>query len=402
MPMRAIERRNQGAAGGAARLRAFVLPYVMMIAVVMIAITGLILARTQTIESNTRTIEEKNSSFNAAEAGLNAALDALDRSILTIGGGRATLSNGYKYSYSIYPNLLGSLSIVLRDPVTGQRDLVIPALSAVIVSKGSGPNNERPSIVEALVTVNVATINFQRFAIIAGRNIQGTDQLGIRDVSATRSGAVHAGGSINASLAGGIEGSATATGDTNTLPPYTTHADQIALPAVSHFDTMVSNYENQTKLFPGPANIYVPDGGSLSPSYVCPTSAPATGCLLFFDGKLVIPSQQVAFSGKWTFVINGDLQQTGVSSLTFSGMPGTMVVNGNASLEGNGVKGTYLMVKGSTQFGGTGSFRGALITLGNFTFDANSSSGWFDFDPSVVPPPKIIAGRVKVVTYSEF
>jgi hypothetical protein len=380
--------------------RAFVLPYVMMIAVIVVAITGLILAQTQSVMSTARAVEEKNSSFNAAEAGLNSGLDALDTSLLAVGNGSATLSNGYRYSYTIYPNLLGSLSILLHDPVTGQGDLVIPALSAVIVSKGSGPKNERPSVIEALVSINIATINFQHYAIVAGRNIQGSDQGAIRDTSGANGAALHAGGSINASVSGGVAGNATASGHTNSLPPYTTNSGEVALPTVSQFDTMVSNYENQTKLFPGPTNVYVPDGGSLAASYTCP-SGTSNGCLLFYDGKLDTSTQQVSYAGQWTVVINGELQQSGVSSLTFTTQPGVLVVNGNAQIGGDGVSNAYVEVKGSTRFGGSGGLRGALITLGNFTFDGGST-GNFDFDAAVLPSAQTIAGRVKVVTYSEF
>lgn len=380
--------------------RAFVLPYVMMIAVVLIAIITLIVAHTQAVISSTQAIEEKNSSFNAAEAGLNAALDSLDTSLLLIGSRSATLPNGYRYTYTIYPNLLGALGTLLKDPVTGQGDLVIPALSAVIVSNGSGPKNERPSTVQALVAINIATINFQHYAVVTGRNIQGTYAGAIRDVSGGNGADMHAGGSINASIAGGVAGNATASGDTNTLTPHTVNSGEVALPTVSQFDTMVSNFENQTKLFPGPANVYVPDGGGLASGYTC-SSGGSSGCLLFYDGALDMPSQQITFSGQWTVVVNGDFSQTGVSSMTFASRPGIVVVNGNAQIEGNGLDSAYVEVKGSTAFGGTGDFKGALITLGNFTFDGDSA-GYFDFDASVLPPPKIIAGRVKVVTYAEF
>lgn len=372
----------------------------MMIGVILIAIVVLILGHMQAVLESTRAIEEKNSSFNAAEAGLNAALDSLDTSLLPIGSRSATLQNGYRYSYTIYPNLLGALGILLRDPVTGQGDLVIPGLSAVIVSHGNGPANERPSTVQALVAINIATINFQHYAVVTGRNIQGTYAGAIRDVAGGNGAALHAGGSINASIAGGVAGNATASGDTNTLPPFTVNSGEVALPTVSQFDTMVSNFENQTKLFPGPANVYVPEDGTLATGYTCSTSG-SSGCLLYYDGTLQMPSQQVTFSGHWTVVVNGDLQQTGVASMTFASQPGVLVVNGNAQIEGNGLTSAYVEVKGSTLFGGTGDFKGALITLGNFTFDGDSA-GNFDYDASVLPPAKIIAGRVKVVTYAEF
>jgi hypothetical protein len=100
-------------------------------------------------------------------------------------------------------------------------------------------------------------------------------------------------------------------------------------------------------------------------------------------------------------VVNGDLQQRGAASLSFVTQPGVLVVNGNAQLHGGGVTGAYVEVKGSAVLGGAGNFKGALIALGNFTFDGGST-GSLDFDSSVLPPAKIIAGRVKVVTYAEF
>jgi len=236
--------------------------------------------------------------------------------------------------------------------------------------------------------------------VVAGRNIQGAFGGSIDDVTGSSGADVHAGGSINASVAGRFQGTATATGDTNTLAPYTANSGEVSLPTVSQFDAMVSNYENQTKLFAGPSNIYVSDGGSLSSGYTCPSGS-SSGCLLFYDGSLALASQQVTFSGAWTVVVNGDLQATDVSALTFASQPGVLVVNGNAQIEGNGISRAYVEVKGSTAFGGAGGFRGALITLGNFTFD-DGSTGDLDFDPAVLPPPKIIAGRVKVVTYAEF
>jgi hypothetical protein len=165
---------------------------------------------------------------------------------------------------------------------------------------------------------------------------------------------------------------------------------------------MVSNYENQTKLFPGSSEIFIPGGENLESSYVCPASAPAASCVLFYDGELAMPSQQITFSGHWTFVVNGDLHQSGSSTLTFASQPGVLVVNGNAQIEGAGVTNAYVEVKGSTSYGGMGDFKGALITLGNFTFDPDGSTGTFDYDASVLPPPQLIAGRVKVVTYAEF
>ena len=380
--------------------RAFVLPYVMLICVVLVGITALLLTSAQELEQRTQSIEGKNDTFNAAEAGLNAALDSLNLSQSASGTQQGTLANGYQYSYTIYPNE-GSLGSSIADPIKGIGQVTIPGGSAMIVSHGSGPHGERPATVEALVTAHVATVQFQKYAIIAGRNIQGAYQGSIVDAGNGKGALIHADGSINASISGTLAGYASASGNTNTLPPGTTQVKSIALPTVSQFDTMVSDYENQTKVAAGPSNIYAEDGSLLATSYTCP-STPATTCLLFYDGKLASSSQQISFIGAWTVVVNGDFMQSGVAKMSFSGQSGLLIVNGNASIDGNGVVNAYVEVKGSTLLGGAGGLTGAMISLSNVSFDSTNSSATFTFDGSVVPPSKTIAGRVKVVTYAEY
>lgn len=382
--------------------RAFVLPCVMMLCVVLLAVAALLLASAQDLAHSTGSIERKNATFDAAEAGLNAALEDLNASQLSSGSTSGSVSNGYLYTYTIYPNLKSASDSSIGDPIKGKGNINIPSGSAVIVSVGRDPQGGRPSTVEALITAHTAQVNFQKYAIIAGRNMQGTYLNGITDIGNGNKALVHANGSINVSVSGTIQGMVSASGDTNTLPPGKTGTALLALPTVGQFDTLVSNYEDEVKLYPGPTAVYLAKGSELTSSYSCPTPGPADGCLLFYDGPLDLTWQKTTFDGQWTFVVNGDLTQSSTATLTFTGHSGIVVANGNASIEGNGVTNAYVEVKGSTLFGGTGPFSGAIITLGNFTFDSNNSSGPFQFDSSVVPPAKTIVGRVKVVTYGEY
>jgi Tfp pilus assembly protein PilX len=392
---------RRAAAPGYRSERGFVLPYVTLMCVVLMAFSSLMLTSAQDLAHGTRSIEEKNDTFNAAEAGLNAALDSLNTSLLNLGSSTGTLADGDTYTYTIHSNLLAILSQLITDPITGGT-VTIPGSSALIVSVGTDPNGGRPTTVEALVAAHSVTVDFQKYAIIAGRNIQGASQSGITDLGQSNSALVHANGSVNASLTGAFQGSASASGDTDTLPPGQTGATLIALPTVGQFDTMVSNFEDEVQLNPGPADLYEADGTSVESNYSCPAPAPKDGCILFYDGSLDLTSTQVTSSGPWTLVVNGDFTQGPNSGVTFVGQPGLVVTNGNASIEGDGLTNTYVEVKGSTLYGGSGSISGALITLGNFTFDSSGSSGDFKFDANVVPPSKIIAGRVKVVTYAEY
>ena len=382
--------------------RGFILPYVILVCVVILAFFSLLLASAQDLAKGMRSLDDKNGTFDAAEAGLNAALEALNISSSASGVVSGSLADGYTYTYTIYTNIAGANGKPISDPMHGKGLLNIPAQSALIVSVGSDPNGGRPSTVEALVAAHSVTVDFWKYAIIAGRNIQGSYQNGIIDVGKRQNAFVHANGSINAVVSGSIQGEATASGDTNTLPPGRTAANQVSLPTVGQFDIVVSDYEDEAKLYPGPADLYASEGTKLESTYSCPSPQPADGCLLFYDGKLDLGSAQLTFIGPWTLVVNGDLTDGAPANITFADKAGLIVANGNASIEGDGLTNAYVEVKGSTLYGGTGTFTGALITLGNFTFDSGNSSGPFQFDSNVVPPSKIIMGRVKVVGYAEY
>jgi Tfp pilus assembly protein PilX len=382
--------------------RGFILPYVILVCVVILAFFSLLLASAQDLTKGMRSLDGKNGTFDAAEAGLNAALEALNISSSTSGVVNGTLADGYTYTYTIYSNFAGSTGKPIADPIRGKGLLNIPPQSALIVSVGSDPNGGRPSTVEALVAAHSVTVAFWKYAIIAGRNIQGSYQNGITDVGKRQTAFVHANGSIDAAISGIVQGEATASGDTNTLPPGRTGAAQVSLPTVGQFDMLVSDYEDEVKLYPGPADLYAGDGTKLASTYTCPSPQPADGCLLFYDGKLDLGSTQLTFIGKWTVVVNGDLTDNAPAKVRFADRAGLIVANGNASIEGDGLTNAYVEVKGSTLYGGSETFTGALITLGNFTFDSANSSGPFQFDSNVVPPSKIIMGRVKVVSYAEY
>ena len=397
MSDRSVGMRMRGINNG--KNRGFVLPYVMTFIMILMLVSSMILAQAQATGNGELALEQKNYSLNAAEAGLNAALESLDGSLLFTQDGKGTLSDGSSYSYTISGNFGSGVGKIGHDP-TGPK--TIPGDAGLIVSTGTGPNGERTSTAEAVVANHVVHVNFEQYAIIAGRNIQGTYQGAIDDLAKGNKALVQANGSINASVVGGLAGRAAASGDTNTLPPRTTGATSIGLPTVGQFDTMAANYENQVKLQPGPADVYLPDGATLASSYVCPAASQAAGCVLFYDGTLESASEQTTFAGGWTVVLNGEYDQTGASSMNFVGTSNIVIVNGSARITGLGIKNAYVEVKGTTTFGDTASITGALITLGSFNFDGQSSTGGFHFDGSVIPPGATIVGKVKVVTYAEY
>jgi hypothetical protein len=188
----------------------------------------------------------------------------------------------------------------------------------------------------------------------------------------------------------------------NTLPPGTTSATTIPLPTVSQFDFVVASYKSQAQVYGGPTNVYVPDGASLAPTYVCSGIGLLLGCLLFYDGSLHQSTQGVTFQGPWTMVVNGDLDETGQSSITFATKPNMLIVNGNAHFSGSAHVDGYLQVKGSTEIGGDGLFSGAIMSLGAMTFSGGGQSGGIVYDPSVIPPSHALTGLVKIMTYAEY
>lgn len=384
--------------------RAFTLAFALF-AVALLAVVGLALLITaQYGSTDTRNAELKNGAFNAAEAGLDAALDALDTSLSAVPARSATLPNGYHYTVDVYPNFTGTQPVTRGNPRGSGDDVTIPVNSAIIKSTGTGPNGERPTTVEAVVTADITTQSYPNYAIVAGRHIQG-DYLvvaGIRDISNANSASVHANSDISARIAGGVQGTATASGSVNTLPPRTTGTPEVELPTIRKFDHIVSNYQNQPKLFNGPSNVYIPANGTVASSYTCPALGAPSGCLLFVEGTFVSTDQQITFYGLWTVVIDGDLKQSGLASFTFFNKPSLLIVNGNADVEGGGIAGAYVEVKGNITFSGSAVFNGATMALGDVYFLSGASSGSFSFDPAAIPPPRTLAGLVKIVTYVEY
>src|SRR4029077_6634575 len=167
-------------------------------------------------------------------------------------------------------------------------------------------------------------------------------------------------------------------------------------------------YKNQASVFNGPTNVYVPAGGRLAPSYTCgafrarsPITSFITGRLLFYDGPLDLTTEHITLTGPWTMVVNGKYQQSGPASLMFVGHPALLVVNGNAYLKGSGAMTAYLEVKGSPELGGDPAFTGAHMSLGSLSFKGGGI-GKFVYDPSVIPPLRVMTGLVKIETYAEY
>ena len=388
--------------------RGHILAMVLLFVALLATIATLLLSSAQYAASGTRAMEQKNGTLDAAEAGLNAALDALDLSLAALTSRGARLPNGYHYSYKIYPNFTGLQSLFITDPITGNGHIALPAIGAVIVSTGTGPNGERPTTVEAAVTADITQLTYPHDAIVTGLSIQGSYGDAVTDSTGMKAAIVHANGNITARVSGGVQGSTEASGSTNSLRPGTTHAAQVPLPTVSQFDYMVASYKNQASVFNGPTNVYVPAGGRLAPSYTCGASGPIsaitsliTGCLLFYDGPLDLTTEHITLTGPWTMVVNGKYQQSGPASLMFVGHPALLVVNGNAYLRGSGALTAYLEVKGSTELGGDTAFTGAHMSLGSLSFKGGGI-GKFVYDPSVIPPLRVMTGLVKIETYAEY
>ena len=123
---------------------------------------------------------------------------------------------------------------------------------------------------------------------------------------------------------------------------------------------------------------------------------------MFYDGTLNQATQGITFDGPWTMVVNGDLDESGPSFITFGTKPNMLIVNGNAHFSGSSYVDGYVQVKGSTDLGGGGLFSGAIMSLGAMTFSGGSGTGGIDYDPSVIPPTHALTGLVKILTYAEY
>jgi hypothetical protein len=378
----------------------YVLAMVLIFVALLATVSVLLFTSVQFGATSTRAMEEKNGTLDAAEAGLNAALDALDISLAATAGQSERLPNGYSYSYTIYPNFAGSNPTSITDPLSGSGQVSVPAFGAVIVSTGTGPDGERPSTVEAAVSVTSSPLVYLHDAVVAGMDIQGSYNAGVTDKSGTNSADFAANGNITSSISGPFQGSAQAGGTTNTLPPGTINASQVALPTVSQFDYLVANYKNQAQLYPGD-NVYQASGTQLSSSYACPVTNATSPCVLFYDGALNLSSSQVALTGPWTMVVNGDYVESGGAVLTFKSAPSVLIVNGNAELSASSLT-AYLQAKGDTTISGNASFTGAILTLGGITMTGGGGNAAFVYDSSVIPPNQSAGGMVKVITYAEY
>ena len=385
--------------------RGFLLGYIMIVAAILSLVAMLLLQSAQSGAVATRSIEVKNNSFNAAEAGLNSALEALDRNIDEATTRTETLADGYKYTYSIYPNFHGSLSQLMNDPGEvlggkgGSDQVSVPAGGAVIVVEGTGPSGERPTVLEAAVTVDTAMLAYPHYALTSGLNVQGV----LADAASSGQPAitVHANGSITARNASSLTIQSEASGKTNTLPTGKTNAPQVTLPMVSQFDYMVASYKNQATTYGTDGDVYLPDGSLLASSYRCPTLPAGESCLLFYDGALTMTSQQTTLNGPWTMIVDGDLSMSGTGALLFAARPSLLIVNGNAKLLKAAQINAYLEVKGSTTLSSAATLTGAILTLGTLTF-TDGSGGGIDYDPSVIPPGRAMTGLVKIISYAEF
>jgi hypothetical protein len=382
--------------------RGFVLPYVLSFAAMLAVIAMMLLESASSASRSTYSLQDKNAVFNAAEAGLNSALDDLDVSLLTSTNRTATMANGYTFTYKIHPNFTGLATLQIPDLLNPGGQLYVPIGGAIIDSTGTDPSGGRTTTVEAAVSVDTTQLTYPRLAIAGGLDIQGSyGSHAISDPSGTQSASLHANGNITASISGGVQGTSSASGSTNSLPPGTINSPAVPLPTVSQFDYMIASFKTQTQTFPGPTNIYVPAGASLANNYSCPGLGILIGCVLFYDGPLTL-SHGVTFTGQWTMIVNGNLTETGSGFVAFLAKPNLVVVNGNAKFSGSSYVTGYVQSKGTTKFAGNGLFKGAIMSLGTVTFSVGGSTGGIVYDPSVIPPTHALTGLVKIVTYAEY
>jgi len=404
-----------------ARRRGFLLVYALIILSVLALVTTLVLASANQAATAARQTETKNESFDAAEAGLNAALDQLDTSLLDTTSRSATLSNGFHYQYAIYPNFLGTSPQSIQDPAQNILDsllsnlggvlqiltqpgsggtISIPALGAIIVAAGAGPNGDRPTVLEAAVTVDIGSLAYPQYAVLTGLDVQG-DYASPFDTGGGNAISIHANQSIRADVGASFQGRGEAGGGTNTLRPGRTRTGQVTLPMVSQFDYMVASMKNQAEFGGSASDDYVEAGGTLASSYSCSTGGLSPSCVLFYDGPLDLSSGQVTLSGPWTVVVNGNLTLSGTGGIDFQNRPSELIVNGTVDISGSGATTAYLEAKGGVDLDGDATFSGAIMTLGTLTFD-NDVGGGFSYDPSVIPPVRALAGLVKVISYAEY
>ena len=386
--------------------RGFAMVFALFITMLLLVIGLAMLGASQFSAVSAQNVERKQNSFNAAEAGLNTAIDSLDSSfVYTSTNTTGTLSNGYSYSYTVVNNLAGGASVSATDPLTGNT-VTIPASRAYIYSTGQGPNGERPTTVEAIVKQTGSQFSFPHDAIDAGLDVAGNWNKSI-GVSGSAPGVndatVHANHNITASL-GFLQGSATASGTTDSLNsgPTGVNAPQLPLPTAM-FPAFVA-YERSIALAGGLYAEYIPAGGNVPKEFDCPAGAPAAGCVVFLDGPLSISGDTtITFSGRVTFVVNGNYSATGQSQITFqSGTKSLFAVNGNADDGGLGTMYALIWSKGDTILHGNGWQKGAVVAGGNVFFKGGGSSGGFQYDVNLGNFSVDLPGHIVISAYGEY
>jgi len=378
--------------------RGFAMVFALFIMVLLLITTLLLLQNTQGTAANTRANELKNGSLNAAEAGANKAIDALDGSLAATGPGSGTLANGYKYGYTIYPNLSNGASRTYTDPQLGS--IVVPPAMAAITSVGTGPVSERPVIVEEIIQAPV-NFNLGGNAILANINLTGRTNPGTK-VQESSPGAndanVHANGIISTHNLTD-QGTATASGASDTLngAPGGSNTAQQFVPT-GQFPALIQYMQNH-------AAITIPSGGSLASTYTCPSYVSGVlGKVIFYNGSLSMAGNtNITFTGDCILVVNGSLNQSGNASMTFQGSQHSIVlVNGDASYAGNADTAALLWSKGNTSFAGNGNMTGAVVAGGSVDFSGGGSGGGFEYDRSFLNFQISIPSKIKTAAYGEY
>ena len=214
---------------------------------------------------------------------------------------------------------------------------------------------------------------------------------------------MHANHNITATI-GFLQGTASASGTIDSLNsgPTGIGTPQIALPTTL-LPALVA-YDKSLAMAGGPFATYIAAGSPLSSTYNCPSGAPASGCVVFYDGSLQLSGQQtITFTGRVTFVVNGSYTSTGQSQLSFqSGTKSLFVVNGNSDDGGLGTMYALIWAKGDVTLHGNGFQTGQIVAGGNVFFKGGGSSGGFLYDPSLGNFSINLPGHIVMLTYGEY
>jgi len=388
------------------RTRGFAMAFTLCMTMLIMLLGLAMLAVSQASSLSTMNVERKQESFDAAEAGLNQAIDQLDgASTYTASNTSGTLSNNYTYQYTVINNLARGAAVPSTDPVTGQT-VTVPANRAFIISTGQGPNGERATTVESIVKQTGTQFNFPNDAIDAGIDIAGNWNFkqGIKGSSPGANNAnIHANHNITANV-GYLQGGASASGTVDTLNsgPSGVNTPQRTLPT-SQMAAFVAYWKSQSQEG-GKYNEYLPAGSTPPTTFDCPSDAPASGCVVFYDGPLIISGKQtITFTGTVTFIVNGNYYASGSSQISFqSGTKSLFAVNGNADDGGLGTMYALIWAKGDVTLHGNGWQQGAVVAGGNAYLLGGGSSGGFIYDAALNNFGINIPGHVVISAYGEY